>query len=492
MRRVRKQVPLFVLASLAFVSVTNAEALGAPLVEEWLVQLGAQTLSSPTIAEVSGGGSKEIVISTFCPQSDCPGNPFGGGRVFVLTADGSTLVGWPQSASSAPFSGEAIVGDIDGDGDLEIVAGSWTQAFVWNHDGSNFPGWPKPVGTFVSPALADLDGDGDLEILYSSTDSRLFAWHHDGTVLPGWPYEWTGGTGNGTIMSPAVADIDGDRELEIVAGTGQGGFTTDPHDFFVWESDGTVSSGFPITSRYQQRPAAVGDVDADGVVEMVFSENRFEGQDQVFVVDSSGAVEPGWPVVVAEGGNSAPGLGDLDGDGDLEIAIGGAELVDLTCTRPRLFVFRSDGSSPPGFPVDLPNPGGGICPVIAPIVMADLNGDKAPEILVKYRNMVSAYAGDGSLVEGFPYALSDDGISSDSAPGPAVDDVDNDGELELVFMSTSGRVAYFDTMETTSKESRPWPMTKHDPHGTSDFGRLYVFSDGFESGDFTEWSSVIP
>jgi len=111
---------------------------------------------------------------------------------------------------------------------------------------------------------------------------------------------------------------------------------------------------------------------------------------------------------------------------------------------------------------------------------------------VKYLDAVSAYHADGTLVAGFPYTLSDDGVSSSFAPGPALGDLDNDGQLEFVLVSRSGRVAYFDTLAGTSTATRAWPMYKHDSLGTSDFGPLPIFSDGFESGDVLAWSSVEP
>lgn len=465
---------------------------GASLSEVWQVQLGAIMTSSPIVAEVVGLGAKEIVATTFCPDSTCSGNPYGGGQVVVLTAQGVSLPGWPKIVMGNPFSGGAAVGDIDNDGDQEVVAGNWASIYAWGHDGSVLPGWPKAVGTFSSPALEDLDGDGDLEVIASSTEGELYVWHHDGTLVKGWPYVWKGGTGQGSIRSPAVADIDGDGVLEIAAATGQGPYTTEPHDFFVWEADGSVHAGFPIVTLYQADGSALGDVGSDGNVEAVFADGGFAGEDHLYLVGQSGALEAGWPAQLTEITGSAPAVGDVDGDGRRDVAIGGANIVDQACVQPRLYAVDSHGDALPGFPVDIPLVGGGLCPVLAPVLIADVDGDATPDIIVKYRDTISAYHGDGTLVGGFPYTLSDDGVSVGSMPAPALDDVDCDGELEMVVASASGRVALLETAVATSRARRPWPMYKHDAQGTSNAAFFDLFSDGFEGGDASAWSSSFP
>jgi len=65
-----------------------------------------------------------------------------------------------------------------------------------------------------SPALGDIDGDGKLEIVVGSNDDKLYALNgEDGSVL------WSYTTGGDIVSSPALGDIDGDGKLEIVVGS---------------------------------------------------------------------------------------------------------------------------------------------------------------------------------------------------------------------------------------------------------------------------------
>ena len=94
--------------------------------------------------------------------------------------------------------------------------------------------WMLPARIFSSPVVADINKDGANELLIASGDA-VFGWNHDGVLLPNFPLL----TGDERIQGNlAVADLDGDGGLEIVAGTktpvldGQG-------RVFIWHSNGT-------------------------------------------------------------------------------------------------------------------------------------------------------------------------------------------------------------------------------------------------------------
>jgi len=108
------------------------------------------------------------------------------------------------------------LGDIDGDGKLEVVVGSWDN-YVYainGEDGSLL--WRYYTGYDVesSPALGDIDGDGKLEVVVGSRDNYVYALNGEsGSLL--WRYYTLGDVDS----SPALGDIDGDGDMDVVVGS---------------------------------------------------------------------------------------------------------------------------------------------------------------------------------------------------------------------------------------------------------------------------------
>jgi len=161
--------------------------------------------------------------------------------------------GWPVALNDVVY-GSPVLGDLDNDGDLDVVLQTdegWL--YVLDDDGSSLvPGiWPQQSGGWdiypgqmtSSPTLADLDEDDDLEIL------SVFTWGcfaHEfvtGTDM----LAWEGGVEMGTASypgfypahsAPAVGDVDGDGHLEMVLCRHLSGSTTLEHQVFLYEHTG--------------------------------------------------------------------------------------------------------------------------------------------------------------------------------------------------------------------------------------------------------------
>lgn len=189
----------------------------------WPVSLrefyGAPGLSTITLGDVDGVRGDEVLVTatTFCRPYTCTG-------VVVIRFDATQLPIAP--VGGGPF-GEFVVepnippviGDLDRNGVNEVVTVGRQGIAVWNRSGM-MAGWPinlslrygdqsdpSYLGVLAaSPALADLNGDGSLEII-AVTQRNIYIWHRDGRDMRGWPKP-AGATAPVTAAA-VVADFEG-------------------------------------------------------------------------------------------------------------------------------------------------------------------------------------------------------------------------------------------------------------------------------------------
>lgn len=432
--------------------VSPADASMGTITPDWIFDTEAPMLSSPKAADLDGDDVMEIILTTYAPGP----NPVAYGLVFVLDMQGNVLPGWPVQ-TPGPIPATPAVGDLDGNGVSEIVVGEWQQMHVFEPDGTELAGWPKPLPATQAAALEDLDGDDDLEILYPSNQA-LYIFHHDGTFFSGWPK-----FAPDLVGSPALGNLDGDPEPEIVAGTFRGPVGPDPFEVYAWDLDGTVLTGFPFaTSGVNKVPPALGDIDGDDMVEIVIPSYDTSNNDYLYAIDGTGALEPGWPVRGERIRLSAPSLSDVDGDGDLEIFIGGGGISPI---EGRLYGLEHDGAALSGFPITL-----NIGQVNSTPVVQDTDGDSQHlEIFVKNTDNFFGYHTNGDSVTGFPYFLSDASHTGTTSPTPCVTDLDGDGDLEAIFAATFSQVALVDFTEAVDPARLHWACYKQDAYNRSFF-----------------------
>ncbi|NLH50234.1 MAG: S8 family serine peptidase [Myxococcales bacterium] len=97
--------------------------------------------------------------------------------------DGSSLRHFPRPFEDIQFVGENIVADLDGDGLPELIGGSGGYYLhAYNHLGDEPAGWPKFTGGWIisSPTVGDMDGDGYLEVAAVTREGYLFVWRTTG------------------------------------------------------------------------------------------------------------------------------------------------------------------------------------------------------------------------------------------------------------------------------------------------------------------------
>ena len=118
-----------------------------------------------------------------------------------------------------------------------LVAEYWGQISTIDNNGNQLPGWQYDMGNQIwgTPAIGDLDGDGENEIVLTSKNGKAVILDINGNEL----LEYD--TGQFLMGTPALGNLDMDEDLEIVFG----GYTPSGKIFAI-NSDGSDVSGFPI------------------------------------------------------------------------------------------------------------------------------------------------------------------------------------------------------------------------------------------------------
>ena len=270
---------------------SNAAYAGNITPTDVLVLAGAgPVLFSPvTLADLNNDGRPEILLGT------------DDGKVFAVrynTSSAKLEVQWshdlvPDVGGPATVHAAVSVGDLDGDGQPEVVAATGsadpkyggvvalngaTGATKWvyhPYDVSNLLGGSGgdgiPDGIVNAPALGDLDGDGKLEVVFGGFDFRVHVLSYNGLPISGWP-RFVRDT---VWSSPALADLDSDGLPEIIIGVdlhkeGAPFNTPDGGGLYVYRRDGQFLPGWPqVIGQVIYAAPAVGDLDGDGKLEVV-------------------------------------------------------------------------------------------------------------------------------------------------------------------------------------------------------------------------------
>ena len=275
--------------------------------------------------------------------TDDQGNVAEDRRALALHHDADLLPGFPLALGGDGDSAAATA-DLDADGREEIILGSSDGAVhAVRADGSELPGWPVytdplelhgagpgyTTGAIPTPvyssvlggvSVGDLDRDGTLEVVATDLQGRLYVWEPNGQRRPGFPVrtlpdysfsfrsERDLGTPEGQVPDrtnrhnkdnrlgrallggAALGNLDdsADGSLEIVAGA------FDRH-LYAWHDDGTPVTGWPVLLKDPTKVMAVDPVTNEVTLK----------------AGANGRI--GTKIIVP------PSLGDLDGDGTLDV-----------------------------------------------------------------------------------------------------------------------------------------------------------------------------
>jgi hypothetical protein len=457
----------------------------------WSMNLPRGSSVSSAVGNVDGDEYDEVVFGV-------GGSTYSGqvGGIWVLSHEGVREPGWPKDTLENMRSSPAL-GDLDGDGINDIVICS-EQAGVRAYLSSSAD-WVGDAWTggnqfwsLATPIIADLENDGSLEVLTVNDDGTVYAWRHDGqSVIPdsNGVFAHTD-IGGGSFGFPclAVADLDRDGEKEVIVGSSTYIGEELHGGLYIFDIEGHQLLG---PENYPYRfdhitGIAIANIDETEDLEVIVfgADSNYAS---LFAFKKDGTQRANFPIILedleAESwyGNH-PAIGDLDGDGILEIVI-----TIWTLGEARIYGWHQDGTplgslGPGGLLASMKSPnaekerkalsplGNNIAEIVAKIksmsqeelasldstfedpvfasvpetfgspVLADVNGDGNLEIIARAGyffgsgyERVFAWDYEGNLIPGWPiYATNEESPYTFSPYTPVIADMDKDKKLEMV------------------------------------------------------------
>lgn len=413
-----------------------------PYQSKFPVELGTKAISSgrngTAVFDFNADGQKEIVASgargvlkMFDPQ---------GNMLFSVQGMDGELT-------------EPAVGNVWGDAGREIVVSAYRERLQANFVYVINPNNGELIHTFdlgynapTAVVLNDLDHDGRNEIMvlthgnnHPDKDmrvSRLYIWEYEDSqwkTFGNWPPDGFVESSSFSLGVPASANLEGDGTVSILLGTSAGRlYKFNPADSsnaqWMLELGGIINSALSIA-----------DLDLDDRKEIVVPAIQ---EDKIFVITPDGRYKTGWeegrPAEVTNiWGMGAPAVvGNLDMDAMREVVYVG---------RRHVYIFEHDGTLKEGWPRELVIEKSQFQEnnIVGTPVLADLNRDEIPEIIfVTVEGILHAWdANSGENIRGFPIPT---GMNIVDAHSPQVNDVDGDGDLDILYTDHGGTLHIWD------------------------------------------------
>lgn len=258
--------------------------------------------------------------------------------VVLTTQHATAQIYWTEAPefSPPPTGSNPETGDLDGDGDFDLIYGVVLQSYrnigspsspSWQQDDSLVEGVNYEIS--MTTCLADLDADGDLDLsvgmLYGEAYPLFYyenigsaaqpVWQRDDSIYQSLP--------GGSWTCPEVADLDDDGDLDLVLAVGwdlRGYLNTGTSQVPLWLRDDSLVEG--ISLPYPRSSPNFGDLDGDGDLDLVVGGRSYDGP-IICYENSGGPQSPTWieneellTGVEMDVESAGLDLADLDGDGD--------------------------------------------------------------------------------------------------------------------------------------------------------------------------------
>lgn len=330
-----------------YLAATLGIALLLVLPSTALAKRSSSIVTFTTTADFLQGTITNLQMPPWC----APTSPYGELRLGGSSPVWALYSSWNGPAQSNKSYTSPALGDLDGDGDLDLLVGLANGATIAyeNVGDKTAPSWSRKSawdapamgsGQYAVPTLADLDGDGDLDLAVGRYDRSVYVYRNDG---PGTAPSWTRvsawdppALSSSNHAAPAFTDLDLDGLPDIVIGAND-------DNNVAYQNTGVL--GAPVwTRRADWDPPSET---SRGWTELAFGDLNCDRLPELYLGDSKGGVtiyrndgtagSPVWTAVPAWNppqiaAFATPALGNLDDDRDLDLIVG-AQRGTLDCVR---------------------------------------------------------------------------------------------------------------------------------------------------------------
>ena len=275
---------------------------------------------STSLGDLDGDGDLDLIVGNTGSQVN---------RVYLNTASGVFAAGSDVETGTTNSTFATLLGDLDGDGDLDLITGNdngqVNRVYLGNGSGAFAAGSDvaTPTNQTRSVSLGDLDGDGDLDLITgngSSQVNRVYLSNGNGTFAAGSDVET--GTTNVTLAT-SLGDLDGDGDLDLITGN-----HNQVNRVYLGNGSGAFAAGSDVESGTTNKTfsTSLGDLDGDGDLDLITGNDS--QVNRVYLGNGSGAFAAGSNVATPTNAARSVSLGDLDSDGDLDLIAGNYSQVN--------------------------------------------------------------------------------------------------------------------------------------------------------------------
>ncbi len=388
---------------------------------------GANSLQSFTFSQtMSGAPGSTGSVRMF-------GSLVGGRKAGTGSAITNKLLFSPTVAANA---GERISTTVttaaQSSGGFNLATGQVTQ-FTAAAGGTGQGFYGQGAGLAIASTgavIPDIDGDGDLDLLSVQPDGVVGVYRNTGTGGMVFHAFLTQGTGL-TLVSPQTADVDGDGDMDLLIGDALNS------QVLLWKNNGagTFTFATPVATGVGQiKELRLGDFDADGDLDLAATYPYQAGQPLVRLFANNGTGAFTLLTAFANGSDTAVSLevGDMNNDGDLDLALLASFPIPLAPPGSHVLTLSNNGSGTftLGPVLNLPAGAGAVR-------LADFDHDGDLDAALGYTNQFLVYANNGTGTLGNTPVVATILVSSQVFDWQ-VADVNGDGWTDLLYTSYYG------------------------------------------------------